>query len=180
MNLQALIDSTNYEHSRKVSEISGLLAKYAGYSCVEAMVISQAALYHDIGKCDISPEILNKPGALTAQEYNIVKCHTQLGRDRIQEALRVLTAASEIAESHHERSDGTGYHGLAAEEIHPYARLVAVADVYDALISKRSYKNALNISEALSYLKDRSGVQFDKDIVTALLAHIDEIVALYC
>jgi len=179
LDLQAFVNTTNCEHSIRVSEISGILAKYLGYSQKEALIIGQAAIYHDIGKCDIPPEILNKPGALTDQEYSIVKCHTQLGGERIAEALRVLSAASVISEHHHEKWDGTGYHGLAAGEIHPYARLVSVADVFDALASKRVYRDACSIGDVIGYITNLAGVQFDEAVVSVLLAHADEIAALY-
>lgn len=123
MNLQAFVNTTNFEHSRKVSELSSLLAGYMGYSGSEADMIGQAALFHDIGKCELPAELLNKPGALTPQEFEIKKSHTELGSDRIKEVLHILFAACLIAKSHHEKWDGSGYHGLAADKIHPYARV---------------------------------------------------------
>jgi HD-GYP domain-containing protein (c-di-GMP phosphodiesterase class II) len=136
-------------------------------------------LYHDIGKVDISPEILNKPGALTTQEFEIIKRHTQTGCEKISEAICVLIAAYWITRHHHERGDGTGYYGLAANEIHPFIRLVSVADVLDALLSKRSYKKAWGLNEALDYLKNQSGVQFDKEVISVLLDRSDDIADLY-
>lgn len=150
-----------------------------GYSRGEAEIIGEAALYHDIGKCFIPPELLDRPGALTQQEFEIVKGHTRLGSEKLQEAQRVLSAAYRIAKYHHERWDGSGYLGLTGRNIDPYARLAAVADVYDALASKRAYKDALKAQEVLGYLKKYSGIQFDKDVVSALLAHAGEIAALY-
>lgn len=168
-----------YEHSQKVSEISGLLAKKAGYSCADVQIIKQAALLHDIGKCEISNEILNKPGKLTPQEYDVIKKHTQLGSEIIKEALLVMLAAYRIANNHHERWDGSGYYGLAGNNIDPFARLVAVADVLDALMSKRAYKDCWSLNEAFSYLDKQSGVQFDREIVSVLLSIPNEISALY-
>ena len=179
MDLQAFVNMTNFEHSRKVSELSSLLARYIGYSDSEAEMIGQAALFHDVGKCQITPEILRKPGALTPQEFDVIKSHTQLGSDRIKEMLDVLSAACSIAMCHHEKWDGSGYHGLAAEQIPPLARLVSVVDVLDALVSVRPYKNAWKIGEVFGYLKKQSGIQFDAAVVSALLAHKDEVKAIY-
>jgi putative two-component system response regulator len=162
-----------------VSQLSALLAGYLGYSCAETSIIGQAALYHDIGKNDLPKEILNKPGALTAQEFELVKTHTLLGSTRILELMRVLEAAYVIAGCHHEKVDGSGYKGLPAKEIPPYAKLVSVVDVLDALASKRAYKNAWNMDDVFSYLKEQAGIQFDPAIVSILLSHRDEVNALY-
>ena len=180
MDLHALIKLTNFEHSRKVSEISALLAKWMGYSPSETEIIRQAALFHDVGKSGIAPEILNRPGKLTEREYEIVKTHVQLGSRQIAEAILFLTAAYRVAQAHHERCNGTGYpYGLTENEIHPYARLVSVADVLDALASNRPYRKALSVNEALEYLKNQSGVLFDKDVVAVLLDRWDDVAALY-
>ncbi|MDL2232067.1 HD domain-containing protein [Ruminococcaceae bacterium OttesenSCG-928-L11] len=180
MVLTELTQNTHYDHSRMVASISGILAKHAGYSPTEAALIEQAALFHDVGKCDLNPYLLNKKGSLTEQEFALIKAHTQLGVNRIASALQVLSAAAVIAAQHHEHVDGRGgYMGLTGESIHPYAKLVAVADVYDALISPRAYKQAWDQNTVCTYLKDRAGMQFDMEIVAVLLAHIDEIMALY-
>lgn len=150
-----------------------------GYPTAEAEVVKEAALFHDIGKCGIPPEILGKRGPLTSGEYEIVKTHAALGSERISEALRVLSAAEIVSKSHHERLNGSGYYGLAGGGIHPYARLVAVADVYDALITKRVYKRAWGENEVLEYFTSLSGIEFDPEIVSALFACTQEIAGLY-
>ncbi len=171
---------THFDHSQKVSAISGLLAGYAGCHPETVELIRQAALYHDVGKSDISPAIINKPGRLTAQEFEIVKTHTRLGARKISDALRILRTAKMIAEQHHEKMCGLGYpRGLSGDAIHPYSRIVAVADVYDALASKRSYKALWNVGEILRYMESESGSHFDSAIIRLLLMHIDEITALY-
>lgn len=170
---------THFEHSQKVSEISGILAGYAGYSAQIVDIIRQAALYHDVGKSAIPAEILNKPGKLTEREFEIVKAHTQLGTQKIAQALEVLSAAALIASQHHEKLNGKGYMGLCGEEIHPYARIVAVADVFDALLSKRAYKDAWAVDDILRYMQEGSGVHFDITVIWLLLGHISEILALY-
>jgi HD-GYP domain-containing protein (c-di-GMP phosphodiesterase class II) len=167
-------------HSQKVSEISGLLAGYAGYSPETAGLIRQAAQYHDVGKSEIDPAILNKLGRLTPQEYDTVKTHAELGARRIDRALEILAAAKIIAEQHHEKICGLGYpHGLSGNAIHPYSRIVAVADVYDALASKRAYKGAWDTGDILRYMESESGTHFDGSIIRLLLAHSDEVAALY-
>ncbi len=171
---------TYFEHSQKVSEISGLLAGYAGYSPKTAGLIRQAARYHDIGKSEIDQAILAKPGRLTPQEFETVKTHAALGARQIARVLAILSAAKIIAEQHHEKICGLGYpRGLSGDAIHPFSRIVAVADVYDAMASKRPYKEAISPGEILRYMEAESGSHFDSEIVRLLLAHIDEISALY-
>ena len=179
MDLHTLIKLTDYEHSRKVSQISALLAEIMGYSRTEVEIIKEAALYHDIGKIDIAPEILNKPGALTSQEFDIVKKHTQLGCEKIKDAICGLIVAYWAAKNHHERLDGSGYQGLTADEIHPFIRLISAVDVLDALVSRRAYKQCWGMNDALAYLQKQAGVLFDKEVVSALMAHSDDVEALY-
>lgn len=180
MNLQNLEILTHYDHSRKVSQISGMLAKSAGFSPCEAGIIEQAAAFHDVGKNCVPQSILQKNGALTPEEYEIVKTHTALGAQQISDALRILVAADTMAAFHHERLDGKGYpYGLGGKEIHPYARLVAVADVFDALLSKRSYKSPWQLGDVCGYMRQNAGTQFDREYVELLLGLIDTVAALY-
>jgi putative nucleotidyltransferase with HDIG domain len=179
MTIQSLAQSTRYTHSQQVSRISKVLARYAGFTAHEVEVIEQAALLHDLGKCEIPDHILNKPGALTDAEFEVIKTHTRIGRERLTEFLQVLAAAAVIASQHHERMDGCGYMGIPGMEIHPYARLVAVADVYDALISRRAYKDAWSQEKVLHYMSSQSGSHFDMKYVSMLLEHVDEVMALY-
>ncbi|MDD2989918.1 MAG: two-component system response regulator [Zoogloea sp.] len=138
----------------------------------------KSAPLHDIGKVGIPDRILLKPGKLTAAEFEIMKTHTTLGRDAIAkaEALFGISAsflrfAKEIAYSHQEKWDGSGYPlGLAGDRIPLSARLMAVADVYDALISQRVYKPALSHDEAVALLQDGRGKHFDPDILDAFLS----------
>ena len=155
MDIQTLESLTHFDHSQKVALINKLLAQYAGFPENEVHIIEQAALLHDIGKSSIPKEILQKPGKLTVEEYAIVKKHTTLGHRQIEDVAKILVAAEIVAETHHERPDGKGYLGLSGNEIHPYSRIVAIADVFDALYSKRVYKAAWNAkqSEYMQYLK---------------------------
>ena len=137
---------------------------------VESMI--EAASLHDIGKITISDTILLKPGKLTPEEFEIMKTHPANGAKMIEEiAARVgetdyLVVAKEMAHYHHEKWDGTGYPmGLKGEEIPVCARIMAIADVYDALRSKRSYKEEIPEKEALKIIREGAGTHFDPQIV---------------
>ena len=139
-------------------------------------LLYQSAPLHDIGKVGIPDSILLKPGALTKDEFDIMKYHTLIGKKTLEIAdakmnkKSFLHYAIEMAAAHHEKWDGTGYPlGLKREEIPLIARLMAVADVYDALVSKRVYKDAINHEEAVAIIKAESGKQFDPDIVSAFV-----------
>lgn len=146
----------------------------------------KSAPLHDIGKVGIPDAILLKPGKLTAEEFEIMKTHTTLGRDAIAQAetrlgrnVPFLRVAKEIAYSHQEKWDGSGYpQGLAGEAIPVSARLMAVADVYDALISKRVYKGAMTHAEAVSIVRQGSGSHFDPAMVVAFEGTQDGFLAI--
>ena len=177
-SLEQLVSYTNYAHSRNVAKISRLLAIRYGYSQSEADAIEQAALFHDIGKNSVPPGILNKPGRLTPEEYEIVKTHTSAGHTQIMEAIRLLEIAAAVAKEHHERLDGSGYLLMPGSDINPYVRLISVADVFDALVSRRPYKEPQSISEALQYLGENSD-SFDAGIVSCLACEVDILRPLY-
>ena len=145
----------------------------------------KSAPLHDIGKVGIPDNILLKPGKLTQEEFETMKQHTVLGKEALEKAAQnlesnnFLDVAKEIAFSHHERWDGTGYpQGLAGDDIPVSARLMAIADVYDALISKRVYKAAFSHEKARSILIDGRGNHFDPDVLDAFLAIEDEFIAI--
>lgn len=141
-------------------------------------MISNAALFHDLGKLGIPPSIIAKPGKLTPEEYEIIKTHTTIGRDAILSCKNILgyndkqiQFISEVVYSHHERWDGSGYpQGLKGEEIPVSSRLMAVADVYDAMTSKRIYKEAYSHEEAAEMISKGSGTHFDPHAVELFLA----------
>lgn len=142
----------------------------------------ESAPLHDIGKIRISDAILNKPGKLTPEEFAIMKTHTTIGGEVLRSSLEgvtdggSLTMAVDMVECHHEKWDGSGYpHGLAGDDIPLCARIMAVSDVFDALISKRSYKDAMSIDKALGIIRAESGTHFDPDVVRAFLDSEDEI-----
>lgn len=135
-------------------------------------VICKSAPLHDIGKVGVPDAILNKPGKLTTEEFEVMKSHTTLGYEALQSAEAALgensflEIAKQIALTHHEKWDGSGYpDGLIGKSIPLTGRIMAVADVYDALISKRAYKQAFTHQEALKVISDGSGSHFDPDIV---------------
>lgn len=135
-----------------------------------------ASPIHDIGKIAISDQILLKPGKLTPSEFEIVKTHTTIGYNLLKSSNReVLKSAAIIAHEHHERYDGGGYpRGLKGEEIHIYGRIVAVADVFDALGSPRVYKKAWILNDILAYFQEERGKHFDPKLVDILLDNLDE------
>ena len=141
-------------------------------------LLYSAAPLHDIGKVAIPDRILLKPGKLTPEEFDVMKTHTTLGRDAIghaeedlDEDVAFLKLAKEIAFSHQEKWDGSGYpQGLKGDEIPPSARLMALADVYDALVSKRVYRDPMPHAQAVQVIEQVSGRHFDPDIVQAFLA----------
>ena len=164
------------EHLRGHPRFSSFLTDY------NTQMLFKSAPLHDIGKVGIPDSILLKPGKLTPEEFEIMKTHTTLGRDAIDHAERALGAnveflrlAKEIAFSHQEKWDGSGYpQGLAGDAIPISARLMALADVYDALISRRVYKEPMSHEQAVGILKAGRGSHFDPDIVDAFLQIQDQ------
>ncbi len=163
------------------------LKKYADLDETSIELLAKSAPLHDIGKIGIADSILQKPDRLTPAEFEIMKTHTVIGAEALERILDdtgqrdrhdFLNYAKEMAISHHEWWDGRGYpHGLKGEEIPLAGRLMALADVYDALISQRSYKPSLSHQHAQEQIRERSGGQFDPDIVDAFLARNEEFYA---
>lgn len=157
-------------HSRQVNKLAMEIGQELQLTGEELETLSLAALLHDLGKVCISEDILNKPGKLMETEYKIVQSHSRVG----YEVLKNITSFEKIAEYvlyHHERYDGTGYPaGLKGKEIPLMSRIISVADVYDAISSKRVYRPAMGQSEALTVMMDGIGTQFDPQIIAALLA----------
>ena len=167
------------KHLRRMSRYSGILAAGMGLSYQESEDIRYASPLHDIGKVAIPDSILRKPGQLAPEEFDEMKRHTVYGSRMLANAeSRLLRLAAKIAIAHHECFDGSGYpYGLKAEQIPIEARVVSVADVFDALISKRVYKGAWSIDEALNYIKGQGGKVFDPAVIDVLGRRIDEILA---
>jgi HD-GYP domain-containing protein (c-di-GMP phosphodiesterase class II) len=145
-------------------------------------VLSEAAPLHDIGKISMEDAILRKEGSLNTEELKSIQSHPALGAQIIDSVLAetessdYLTTAREMAYCHHEKWDGSGYpQGLKGEEIPLSARIMALADVYDALRSERSYKEAYSAEEAKRIMLEESGRQFDPELVEVFLEHLEEI-----
>ncbi|EMR13368.1 response regulator receiver (CheY-like) modulated metal dependent phosphohydrolase [Methylophaga lonarensis MPL] len=182
--LTELMESTSDEtgkHIRRVAECSRLLAYYhESLNDEDADIIFHAAPMHDIGKITIPHEILHKNGRLTEDEFEIMKSHTTRAYEILKNSRRKYTrAAAIIAHQHHEKWDGSGYpQGLKGENIHLYGRIVALIDVFDALLHKRVYKEPWTLEDTVEYIRSQRGHQFDPYLVDLLLEHVDEFVAV--
>ncbi|MGN0167946.1 MAG: HD-GYP domain-containing protein [Acetatifactor sp.] len=167
------------QHVRRVAEYTELLCRSLGYSDEESWKIGLASMMHDVGKIMIPEEILEKPGKLTQEEFEIVKKHTQYGRRMLEKSPgELFHISTKIADQHHEKWDGTGYNGLAGEEITPYVRCVALADVFDALVSRRAYKRAWTPKEAYDEIVAQRGKQFDPRVVDAFTSNFEQFVEI--
>lgn len=158
-------------HTIRMSNYARILASSIGLGDDEVELIFLAAPMHDIGKIGIPDRIIQKPGKLNDEEWAVMKSHTTIGAEIIGEhASDLLKAARTVALQHHEKWDGTGYPGgLTREETHPRARIVTVADVFDALTTVRSYKPAWPVEKAFAHLRNLSGSNFDPELVEAFL-----------
>lgn len=167
-------DDQTGAHIRRVGKLSEEIALELGLSDDQADLIGRASLLHDLGKIGIPDEILLKPGPLTTEEFDQMKRHTHVGASILAGSQsEVLRMAERIALTHHERWNGEGYMGIAGEVIPLEGRIVAVADVYDALVSERPYKKAWPQEEAVAEIKRLSGSSFDPSVVEAFLRVLD-------
>lgn len=162
-------------HIKRMSHYSAKLAELAGLGDEDVELILYAAPLHDIGKVGIPDSILLKPGRFTPEEFEIMKMHAELGAQMLEggEQYPVIEMGRIIALHHHEKYDGTGYpKGLQGEEIHVFGRIVAIADVFDALTSKRVYKDAMPVEKALSIMEEGRGTHFDPELIDLFLNNI--------
>lgn len=173
-------DNETGMHVLRMSHYAKIIATSYGFGDLQVDNLFNAAPMHDIGKIGIPDSILLKPGRLTDDEMTIMKRHSEIGAEIIGDCdSEILTLAKSIALSHHEKWDGSGYpKGLSQEEIPIEGRIVAVADVFDALTSKRPYKDAWPIEDAINYIKENSGKHFDPNIVDLFLENIDSIIEI--
>ena len=179
MNLPTPLPPAEQAHCRRTAALSELLAKLAGFPDSEVRTVTQSAFVHDIGKTAIPASILCKPGPLTEEERAIMRMHTSVGANILINTHGTMRTASIVALQHHERLDGSGYLSLHGNEIHPHAKLVAVADVFDALLSPRSYKRQWSVRQSSAYLSSIAGVKLDARFVGLLLDNLPQALALY-
>lgn len=173
-------DDTTGQHTKRVAEIVRQLSLQMGFSTDASEMMARASLLHDIGKVAIPDEILLKEGKLTEEEYNQMKTHTHVGGDILAGSNSDLLATAEsIARYHHERWDGSGYGGVEATLTPIEARITAIADVFDALMSSRPYKEAWKPAMALAEIERLSGSHFDPEVVTSFLSIAPKVLEMY-
>ncbi len=167
------VDEYVFQHSVNCCILSIVCGIYLGFNKVRLVELGIGALLHDIGKNLISQEILNKPGELTSEEFELVKKHTILGYEALKRIPNITETSACVALYHHERYDGTGYPtGKKAQNIHVYAKIVAVADVFDAITSDRVYGTKEDPYKAMEYILNSIGTHFDKEIVRVFLKSV--------
>lgn len=173
-------DEETGNHILRMAKYSYIIARHIGLPEEECRVIEISAPMHDIGKIGIPDSILQKPGKLTDEEFKNMKRHTDIGHEILKDSpSKYLQTGAVIARGHHEKFDGSGYpNGLRGEEIPLPARIVAVADVFDALTSKRPYKEAWAIKDAINYLNAEKGAHFDPDCIEAFHAELDTVATI--
>lgn len=168
-------DSETRGHSERVSKLAGAIALQMGFDPKEKELIETAGLFHDIGKVGVPDSILLKNGRLTDEEYDQIKQHPSAG-EKILSTYTPFKDILPIVRQHHERYGGGGYpDGLAGEDICPGARVISVADSFDAMVSNRTYRKGLGIQKAIEELKNGSSKQFDAEVVKAFLSLIESI-----
>ncbi|MES9869332.1 MAG: HD domain-containing phosphohydrolase [Sedimenticola sp.] len=170
-------DEETGNHVLRMAKYSRLIAEYMGLPIADCDEIEFASPMHDIGKIGVPDQILLKPAHLTREEAKLMKQHTVIGYNILQNSQsRFIELGSIIALNHHERFDGNGYpNGLSGEAIPLPARIVAVADVYDALRSHRPYKTAWSRQDTIAYILEQSGKHFDPDCVDAFINQLDRV-----
>lgn len=166
-------DEYTYAHSVGVAVLSAVIGLGMKLSEEDLINLVIAGLLHDIGKLSIPPEILNKPGRLTQDEYKIMKNHAIYSYEKIKGRMDISAKIKQAVLYHHENMDGSGYpNGVDESSLSIYARILHVADVYDALVSKRPYKEPYSPYEAMEYLMGGCGAMFDQQVVTAFMSYV--------
>lgn len=166
-------DGYTYEHSVSVAVFSTLVGIEIGLSDTELQNLASGALLHDIGKAAISNELLNKPSSLIEDEYEEIKRHPIVGYNMLKDNHDISSTIKAVVYSHHENEDGSGYpRGIKGDKIHKFAKIVHITDVYDALISKRPYKDAHSPEDAIKYLKDNEGNMFDRALTEVFINNV--------
>ena len=167
-------------HIKRMSEFCFILGQELNLPESTCEILKQATPMHDVGKISIPDYVLLKPERLTEDEMFVMKKHSEMGFDILSGSDRpILNAAAIIAQQHHEKYDGSGYpSGLKGEDIHLYARIVAVADVFDALIHRRCYKDPWSLEDIMQFLNDERGKHFDPLVIDALENRLEDILKI--
>lgn len=161
-------------HSLRVSNMVAKMGEALGFSHKELKILERGSLLHDIGKIGISDTILHKPGPLSEEEWKIMRLHPDIGA-KIVEGIPFLQETIPLIRHHQERWNGTGYPGaLSGEEIPILARMFAIVDAFDALTSKRPYRQKISTGEAVKYLREQSGILFDPKIIAIFERLVEE------
>ncbi|MCK9472494.1 HD domain-containing phosphohydrolase [Sulfurimonas sp.] len=173
-------DNETSVHTLRVGEMAALIARKIGWSSDDVELIRLASPMHDLGKVGIADNILLKPGKLDEEEFEIMKQHSTIGYSILsQKETPLLKLAAEIANTHHEKYNGKGYpNGLIGDNIPLSGAIVAVVDVFDALLSERPYKRAFTLETALEIIKNDSGTHFNPKVVELFMDSLDEIIAI--
>lgn len=167
-------------HVKRMALTCKVLGEAHGLNSHDLDVLYKAAPLHDIGKIAIPDHILNKPGKLDAHEWQVMQTHAQIGHDILAGSeLEILHAGAIISVGHHENWDGSGYpKGVQGEDIHIFARIAAVADVFDALVNKRAYKDAWDMKEVEDFFKEMRGVKFQPELVDLMFENLDKLIEI--
>jgi len=166
-------DEYTFSHSVNVAVLALVLGNALGYDKSQLQKLGVGALLHDIGKAKIPNEILNKPGRLTREECRVIKEHSQLGFDAVKNDWELSPLSRTIILSHHEKLDGSGYpRAVKGDEIHEFAKIVAICDVFDALTADRCYSPKWPVYQAIEYLQAYAGTQFDEMLSEKFIEHI--------
>lgn len=172
--------ANNLSHLDRIREYCLVLATGLEFSPQEARIISYASQLHDVGEIDLPEQLLTRNGKLTPYEWELIKRHPVVGAEILKGSPSpILQVGARIALTHHERWDGSGYpQGLIGEEIPVAGRICAVADVFDALTTRRAYKDELPVEQALHLIQEASGQFFDPQVVKVLTEHFEEILEI--
>lgn len=178
--LSGLRDENTGKHTERMARYARAIAATLGWPTAQCQLMRDAAPLHDLGKIGIPDSVLGKPGALSREEWDVMRRHTTIGYELLRDqASPVLQLGAEIALSHHERWDGTGYPlGLRGADIPLSGRIVALADVFDALTTVRPYKPAWLMEQAVEQIAKDSGTHFDPDVVRAFTSSLDRLLAI--
>lgn len=173
-------DNETSAHIQRVGEYSACLARALGWDDEQVETIRMASLMHDVGKLGIDDALLLNPNRYTDEEFERMKTHTVIGSKILQDSKSdMIQMAERIAHTHHERWNGSGYpKGMAGEEIPIEGRIVALADVFDALVSKRRYKDAYSVEQALDIIRSERGKHFDPELVDLFDQNLEHILAI--